>query len=704
MSGNIVLDVSCPEGEETKPVVFPVNLYAAQNPNTSTISHTTTNTSSGLHRTGLHMVGKVNDSRLLNVIHLMNNQGKRKRGPREKDTFQRFMYCLADKYDKLPKFTSFEQNEKAMVKAHQQLGYGYPAQDFKDGGAQKTHINLSYNADQFKEFIRVLFPNLQNRKWDIYRIDKQRRLLRVDQDTPRGIKDLKYQGYLIIIPYNDDSDRPQSVIYRTGEEYFIQMTTDQPDHVILDDTDSDGASPSDTFDVEQQESFSQDSRPTPIASPTQLTSQMTSAMTQHIPSSTTQHPGSSHSPIKKDEMVDQCEPFPVSLRSSQPQPERIGPRFTIENNTDMLSTAKCKLARIAEAYRGCLHSPLSVTIRKEHLVDDVLRLYRGNENFTRHHIRVLMTQSRYQTDQMVIPTASLLVMFWREIFDKHFKGDREYVPVVDLDKDECFFVTLGKILYHGLILFNYWPVNLAQACTAVILTEKCSDSQLTTSFYNVMSESEKTVVSEAKKEVRSNMTDFSLPVLRNLCKVLRPYGNKVKPQPRTFESLILRLSRFYLVRNPYWALTGVGEGFFSGFSGNLPVITEQDVFELYARLSPNALALFEKVEFIYSPPNRNSSIEMEEKRTKMYLEVAVMRMTSRQIATILTKWCYFDCLCVDQLYMRFHSQSVSEPPVFAPDTRTLNISSVYSSQEEFNALLTSQLEESSDITSDVITI
>ncbi|XP_033741432.1 uncharacterized protein LOC117328147 [Pecten maximus] len=711
MSDDCFLDISGGDitmDNVSNPSVFPVNMYPAKSLHASPISHSNESTRTGNHHNGGHVVDKVNNARILHAIHLMSNQGKRKRGPREKDTFQRFVYCLPDKHEKLPKFTSFDHNEKAIIKAHQHVGYGYPAQDYSGGIAQKTHINISYNADQFKEFIRTLFPKLRNRNWDIYRIDKQRRLLRVEQDTPRGIKDLKYQGYLLVIPYDNVNDRPQSVIYRTGDDYFIQISTDQTDHVTLDDTDTDRATPSDTCSFEQQEAVMQDIRPISVASPSRLTSQMSSVMKQHVPKSTMQLPTMSncHSFKTEDEnevsvKTEQYESFSVPSGSSQQQHDSV----PSDNNTAMEYTEKSQLVSIAEAYRDLLQSPLSVTIRKENLVDDVVRLYRGNVNFGSHHIRVFMTYDGYSNDRNhTIPTGTLFVMFWREILDKFFRGSREYVPIVDPDTDEELYVTLGKILYHGLVMFDYWPVTLAQACTAVILTEKCSDSQLTTSFYNVMSESEKAVVSEAKKEIRSNMIEFSLPVLRNLCKVLRPYGNTVRPQPRTFEGLILHLSRFHLVRNSYWALSGISAGFISSFSGNLPVITEHDVFKMYARLSPNALALFEKVNFIFSPSNQTSCIDMEEKRTKMYLEVAIMRMTTQQIARILTMWCYFDCLCVDQLFTRFHAQSVSEPPVFAPDTRTLNISSVYSSQEEFSSLLTSQLEESTDVTSEVVTI
>ncbi|OWF41343.1 uncharacterized protein LOC110462617 [Mizuhopecten yessoensis] len=700
--------------------VFPVNMYAAQSLHGYSTLHVNESKSTGSQHKDSHVTDTVNNARVLHAIQVMSNQGKRKRGPKEKDTFQRFVYCLPERYGKLPKFTSFDQNEKAIIKAHQKAGYGYPAQDYIDGIAQKTHICLSYNAEQFMEFIRTLFSKLVNRKWDMYKIDKQRRLLRVEQDTPRGIKDMKYQGYLLIIPYDNDNDRPQSVIYRTGEDYIIQVSTNHTDHSTFDETDTGCTTPINHCSLELQEVIKPphvDVKSSPVASPSRLTSQMSSAMMSTTSQNTMRMPivSSCHSirnenecdvavKIEQEELCHKTHELPQPA-SQQPERRLTSPVIQSNVNTSMAFIAKSKLVVIAETYRGLLQNPLSVTIRKDHLVDDVIRLYRANPSFGNHHIRVFMNCDGYPSDQSnAIPAGTMFVMFWREVLHRFFQGNREYVPVVDLDMDEEFYVTIGRILYHGLVLFDYWPVRLAQACTAVILTEKCSDSQLTTSFYNVMSESEKKVVNEAKKEIRSNIAEFTLPVLRNLCRTLRFYGNVVKPQPCTFDDLILRLARYYLVRNSYWALSGISAGFISSFSGNLPVITEHDVFKLYARLSPNALTLFEKVNFIFSPTEHNTCIDMEEKRTKMYLEVAIMKMTTDQMARMLTRWCYFDCLCADQLYTRFHPQSVSEPPMFDPDTRTLNVSSVYSSQEEFTALLMSRLDESVDVTADVVIV
>jgi hypothetical protein len=55
---------------------------------------------------------------------MLKKQEQLKRGPKEKDTFRRAMYCLPDKYAKLPKFSSADLAEKALVQEHQDLGFG----------------------------------------------------------------------------------------------------------------------------------------------------------------------------------------------------------------------------------------------------------------------------------------------------------------------------------------------------------------------------------------------------------------------------------------------------------------------------------------------------------------------------------------------------------------------------------------------------
>lgn len=62
--------------------------------------------------------------RVLHALRLLKKRNRLKRGPKEKETFQRYFYCLPNKYAKLPKFSSLDPIEKAVVRQHQEAGYG----------------------------------------------------------------------------------------------------------------------------------------------------------------------------------------------------------------------------------------------------------------------------------------------------------------------------------------------------------------------------------------------------------------------------------------------------------------------------------------------------------------------------------------------------------------------------------------------------
>lgn len=61
---------------------------------------------------------------IMHAMELLRQKDKKKRGPKEKETFSVFMYCLPDKNSKLPKFSSLDPIERALVDQHQQDGYG----------------------------------------------------------------------------------------------------------------------------------------------------------------------------------------------------------------------------------------------------------------------------------------------------------------------------------------------------------------------------------------------------------------------------------------------------------------------------------------------------------------------------------------------------------------------------------------------------
>lgn len=78
---------------------------------------------------------------------------------------------------------------------------GFPAKDFFEGKPQKTYIRLSHDEESFRCFLLSIYPKLEGKYYELYRIDRQRNLVRIEAKTPRGIKNAKYQGTIIILPY-----------------------------------------------------------------------------------------------------------------------------------------------------------------------------------------------------------------------------------------------------------------------------------------------------------------------------------------------------------------------------------------------------------------------------------------------------------------------------------------------------------------------
>ncbi|XP_061192085.1 uncharacterized protein LOC133200283 [Saccostrea echinata] len=616
----------------------------------------------------------------INAWRMLKKQEQLKRGPKEKETFRRTMYCLPDKYAKLPKFSSADLAEKALVQEHQDMGYGYPAQDYDSNQIpRKTELCLSLSPQEFEKHLsEVLYPSLKGKKFEIYKIDKQRRLIRLAKYTPRAIKDSKYQGSLIIIPYVKEEDRPPQVLYRCGEEYFmhqVSSTTSPPNQIPLIGTPPELPRPISEGSVEgaSQSSIATSSTNFQVTSPK-----------HHVI-----HRNPSPSPPMVQQQVILDLTNTVIKCETEHVPEQNVPRANLSIETK----AKCKIFEISEFLRMQIQEKTLIHIRRSHVLSDVIKIYQRNPGILQSDFSVCFEEHPCNDDSDHVPLSpyAMFVEFWKEAFANVFAGNQESVPMIDLSIDPEFFKTLGKILYHGLILLDYWPVKLSQACACVMILNTCSDRQLLTSLHRTMSDQERSVITEAKREIRSGCSEFSLSTTRSLYQVLRLYGNTQRPKPGNLEQLLLQISNYYLKQKSYWALFEMRSGLQATVSDFLGHLEEQDVFTFYSLLTPNALSLFEKTIYMFSAAD-NSINEMEEKRVKMYFENFVMKLNCETLSALLIKWSYSDCLCMEHLYVRFLPNAISDRPHFDPNETTLTLSSVYTSQEELHQLMMSELE------------
>lgn len=621
--------------------------------------------------------------KIIQALKIMQDRLKPKRGPREKATFQRYIYCLPDKSSNLPRFSSADEGERNIVKHHQDEGYGYPSKDYNNGMPLRTHLDVQLSGPEFDAFLKTLYPKLKNRYYEIYRIDKQRRLLRLETRTPRAIKDLKYQGSLIIIPYDDPKDMPPAVLFRcvSDERFALEVS-----HFVGSDEYSSSLSDNPQITEPVNPSINCDKEP----------------VTNHNTNNERLEGQGNESDsmvikIEIDSSDSEMEPTVTSsniekLHDDQPLSESI--RKEADTSQSAGLTDLCGIFERTEFLRKQLKdNAFYIHIDEDNFLNSFIHVYRQYLIVLEHNVVVCCIDHTKNPDHrhQQNPLQPYLVRFWDEIFDLCFDGNNEKFPVCSPDIPEDIFLILGRIMYHGLILHNYWPVRLSQACCSFIMTDCASEKQLAESFQKVLSDEQNAIVSLAKAEIRSGATTFELSTQVNLCKALRPYGNTRKPDCASLNTTLIKISKFCLIQRPYWCLCQLRSGLQSIRGDIFQNIEEKNVFMFYSVLTPSALSLVEKIVYLFSTCEEDPDLEMEEKRVKTYLENFIITLHTLKLRKLLLRWCQSDCLNNSHVYVRFLKSSVCQKPVFEGQGSTLTLSSVYTSQEEFSLIMLQEL-------------
>ncbi|KAK3593205.1 hypothetical protein CHS0354_002732 [Potamilus streckersoni] len=616
--------------------------------------------------------GVANPSMVMHAMQLLKRKDRRKRGPKEKETFPVFLYCLPDKNSKLPKFSSLDPVERSLVDQHQKEGFGYPAQDYIDSIPRKTQLCLSYTADKFHNFMVAIFPKLDGKCYDLYRIDKTRRLIRIEVRTPRDLKDLKYQGSVIIIPYNTDEERPNPIIHRNFDDCYItsahfgmNMNFSIPIGALTDQS-------MDSFDLSHD--YQMDQPVFPGQGPKMMT----------LP---TVNPDKEQANTSLN-----TEMATITMDSEKgtesPMTDAPDENSNDEAHSDVSTTYDgIKILQGARAQKSHLENTVIVSIRGDHLVEDVLKAYRQSTDLEKSNIKFHYPDNndKGRTSQKYddLDPGFTLVKFWDEAFRLFFKGDDEKVPILDPDFPDDIYLLLGRILAHGLILSNYWPMSFPSACASYILSDSCSDKLLLTSLYKLMKESEKAVLETALDEVK---TSGSLSLRTEICmKVFtRSYGCRSIPNAVNIESFILSVAKNVLVYQIFWPLVQIRDGIMRHSEDIFDNIEEDDVLSMYQALFPQLPAIIEKITYLFS---NQTEISEKEKAVKACFEQYLFTLNRKELLSLLVKWTGYDCLCKGDLYVKFRGENETHSPVFQTHLSTLILPSTCVYSEDLKPIL-----------------
>ncbi|XP_014782703.1 uncharacterized protein LOC106878106 [Octopus bimaculoides] len=537
-----------------------------------------------------------------------------KRGPKEKDYFRTAFFCLPNVTARLPRFTSSDPREQDLVLDYQKQGYGFPAKDYFEGKPQKTYIRLSHDEESFRCFLLSIYPKLEGKYYELYRIDRQRNLVRIEAKTPRGIKNAKYQGTIIILPYPEASNPPSAIVHNPSSigDLPVQLCNDSMENIN-----------------ENNECEEENMIPSPSVCGS--TPQQSPFMPPNHEVATYDHK--------------------ESYELSPPSPERdIKPfqRFDSENS---------ELFQRISLIKQTLSETRNLKMDKRSIVGNLLELYRAEHTICNYDIRVTFNNDPNLTlsNDPSFQTRHMFCIFWKKIFNNNFVGNEEYYPVISPEAEDDMFEILGRILAHGLILCNYWPIQFAVASATYMLCQGCSDELILKSFTNCLSGFDQRIVMSALKESRSQIGEptFSSTLETNLSAFLWTNGCQID-RPGQLPGILLSIARSFLIYQPYWALVKLKKGMEHCSNKVFKDCSESDVENLYKTLTPEASQICKLIKYEFS--QEESHLEIE-KTLQTYLEKLLWEMSLVELANLLQLWTGVNCLSQQTLFVKFVNTS-----------------------------------------------
>ncbi|XP_067675799.1 uncharacterized protein [Haliotis asinina] len=559
--------------------------------------------------------------------------GWTKKGPRERRVFERFIYCLPDILSFVPSFTSTVERDLHLKREYQCMGYGYPSRDYNNGYPRPSCILINQTAEEFREFLVKLYPNLEGRDVQVYRMDRQKKLLKVVSGTPRELKDMNYKGIIVIIPRS--ADRQEVPV--TGTSSTMDSSGPHVDSVVS---------------VKHL-----NYRTLPQLPPAQ---DPTSPVAQTL-----------------------CRVKQEPMESSEPSASEDG---TSDSPGDV-----CKIQSLSLLERLNLGTARTMMISRDSVVDDVIKFYKDDPSVVGCDLLVLV-QNRRNGDIEEMCTSRIFTEFWRKAYKCWFVGNEETVPKMSPLVSRELFVALGRVLAHGLILASYWPLKLSRACAHVIITDReASDMLVMDSFRRILSESERAVIKDLEGQVERCDGYDSPAAMAQAAIALAPYGCTQLPSADCLGTFLTEMAIQFCYCRPHWPLTQMSGSFKNSSNSTFIAVTESDITDFYNVLQPTATSVIKKLSYSYSDNARDKSFE---KSVSSFLEKVLLKLGQDQLRRLLLLWSNADCLNMKVLHVTFSESDQVSPPVFDGFANEMCLSRYFPSTEVLQEHLETSLEES----------
>jgi hypothetical protein len=222
---------------------------------------------------------------------------------------------------------------------------------------------------------------------------------------------------------------------------------------------------------------------------------------------------------------------------------------------------------------NALFDDVHITIRRDHIVADLLLAYRDRNMINKHVLVTIQGEDAHGNGV----AREMYALFWDTLLSQNAEGDSEFtIPVVlTLTADD--YVNIGKILTHQFIQFGAFPVRINQASIQQAIFGYASDECMVSSFLRLLPVRERKCLSNALLGNES----FSV---EDVLEVLEDYNLREMPSRNNIHTILLQVAKNEFVTKPFMCLLNIREGMGSFWND----VSEEEVQSLYDFSRPTA--------------------------------------------------------------------------------------------------------------------
>ena len=220
-----------------------------------------------------------------------------------------------------------------------------------------------------------------------------------------------------------------------------------------------------------------------------------------------------------------------------------------------------------------LHDDNRITIRRDHIVTDLLSAYQDQDITTKRLLVTIENDDAYGSGV----AREMYALFWDTFLSQYAEGESEFTIPVLLTLTADDYINLGRILTHQFVQFGAFPVRINQASIQQAIFGHVPDECILSSFLRLLPSREKESLSNAMRG------EQPFPV-EEVLEVLEDYNIREMPSSNNIRTILLQVAKNELVTKPYMHLLNIRKGMGSFWDD----VTKEEVKSLYDISEPTA--------------------------------------------------------------------------------------------------------------------